>query len=517
MEVLKKILKKIFKKKKKEKKIETSDTIIPTCISDHEKEANHQNINKPRNLWKNVNYRKYQMHAIISPIDPITKSKEIHDRVVYMKDLEKRKEVYGICGECNEPGTGLDWCQPCNAKRFRENFKNWTSGNKDIDELIQYSQLNSLHYTKCLEWIPFEHFKKVTYITSGGFGKIYSAEWPEGFLGCWNIEKQKWYRYTDCKVALKSLDNSSIINTDFLNEIKSHLQIYLWNIIYCYGITQDPSTKDYMMVFQYCQNGNLRNFYLNKPEEDILKLNYLLRIANGLLNIHNAGKIHKDFHIGNILVGDTILISDLGMCQSENKNDDEKSEEIYGVLPYMAPEVLRGNQYTKAADIYSFGIMMNEYFSDEIPFNDTPHDYILATEICKGLRPKISEGTPQFLEELIIKCWDNNAENRPTAEVVFLTLKKWDEMRHKDGEIRSQIEKYEEIRINRLKTRLNSSNSASITTHPQAIYTSRLLNFKDLPEPVNSSASTNPISECFDVQLSELDLNEINQENNDTE
>ena len=54
-----------------------------------------------------------------------------------MEDLEKRKEAYGICGECNEPDTGDRWCQPCNAKRFKENFKNWTSGNKDIDELIQ--------------------------------------------------------------------------------------------------------------------------------------------------------------------------------------------------------------------------------------------------------------------------------------------------------------------------------------------------------------------------------------------
>jgi hypothetical protein len=41
-----------------------------------------------------------------------------------MEDLEKRKQVYGICGECNEPGTGEKWCQPCNAKRFKDNFKN---------------------------------------------------------------------------------------------------------------------------------------------------------------------------------------------------------------------------------------------------------------------------------------------------------------------------------------------------------------------------------------------------------
>ena len=134
-------------------------------------------------------------------------------------DLEKRKEVYGICGECNEPGTGERWCQPCNAKRFKENFKNWTSGNKNIDEFIQQSQPNALYCSKCLEWIPFEKFENVTYITRGGFGKIYSANWPEGNIEFWNTKNQKWNRESDIKVALKSLDNSSDISTDFLNEV----------------------------------------------------------------------------------------------------------------------------------------------------------------------------------------------------------------------------------------------------------------------------------------------------------
>ena len=137
-----------------------------------------------------------------------------------MEDLEKRKEVYGICGECNEPGTGQSWCQPCNAKRFEENFKNWTSGNKDIDELIQYSQLNAVYYLKYLEWIPFENFKDtITYIAKGGFGKIHSAEWSEGYIVYWDIENQKWKRVNNIEVALKSLDDSSCISTEFLNKV----------------------------------------------------------------------------------------------------------------------------------------------------------------------------------------------------------------------------------------------------------------------------------------------------------
>ena len=144
-----------------------------------------------------------------------------------MEDLEKRKEVYGICGECNEPGTGCYWCQPCNAKRSKENFKNWTSGNKNIDELIQYSQLKAVLNDQHLEWIPFEKFQNVSYITRGGFGKIYSAEWPEGVIIYWDIENQKWFRLSNKKVALKSLDDSSDISTDFLNEVIKFILLYI--------------------------------------------------------------------------------------------------------------------------------------------------------------------------------------------------------------------------------------------------------------------------------------------------
>ncbi|CAB4438283.1 unnamed protein product [Rhizophagus irregularis] len=93
-------------------------------------------------------------------------------------------------------------------------------------------------------------------------------------------------------------------------------------------------------------------------------------------DIHNAGKVHKDFHSGNILLDNSYpFVSDLGMCRPANIKKSVKEEGIYGVLPYMAPEVLCGYQYTKAADIYSFGIIMNEFLSEEFPFiNNIPHD-----------------------------------------------------------------------------------------------------------------------------------------------
>ncbi|EXX51581.1 Ste20p [Rhizophagus irregularis DAOM 197198w] len=423
--------------------------------------------------------------------DTITESDEpsFTLKKVNIMDLEKRKKVYGICGECNEPGTGWRWCQPCNAKRFTDNFKNWTSENKNIDELIQQSQINSFHFTKCLEWIPFEKFENVTYLTRGGFGKIYSADWPEGHINYWDIENQIWKLCPNVKVALKSLDDSSNMNNDFLNEIKYYISghFYCIQTVICYGITKDPDTKDYMMVLPYYGSGSLRNNLTNDLGYEN-KIQYLYWIIDGLSTIHNAGKVHKDFHSGNVLIEKGIpIISDLGMCQPV---DDNERKGVFGVIPYMAPEVLRGYKYTKAADIYSFGIMMNELMSEEIPHNDIPHDHFLVVKICKGFRPKISENTPKLIVDLIIKCWDAKAENRPTAKELCQILREYvGKITGKFGEIYSQIKECEEIKENKLKSKTIENKSENLQTHPQAIYTSRLLNFDNLPEPVNSTDS----------------------------
>jgi serine/threonine protein kinase len=256
-----------------------------------------------------------------------------------------------------------------------------------------------------------------------------------------------------------------------------------------------------MMVLRYCSDGNLRN-YLNKSNrymEYRSKIDELFRISRGLLYIHNAGKVHKDFHSGNILInsGTFPYISDLGMCQPANKQL-VKEEGVYGVLPYMAPEVLRGHQYTKAADIYSFGIIMNEFLSEEIPYNDIPHDEFLAIKICKGLRPKISKDVPKLLVDLVIRCWDAEIENRPTTKELCQILKKWyDDIEFsknsengensQNSEIYSQIVECDKIGEKKFENMSDEDKSKNIQTHPQAIYTSRLLNFKNLPKPVNSS------------------------------
>ena len=105
------------------------------------------------------------------------------------------------------------------------------------------------------------------------------------------------------------------------------------------------------------------------------------------------------------------------------------------------------SQYTKAVDIYSFGVIKNEFISEEIPYNDIPHNQILTVRICNGLRPKISEETRKLIAGFITICWDANPEKRSTAKELYHILKKWDsEVDSSDGEYDIDSEIYTQIK-----------------------------------------------------------------------
>ena len=147
------------------------------------------------------------------------------DKLILNEELNNRYKHYGLCKECKQPNTDYRyWCQSCNGKRFQQNFQNWTSGNHDIDELIQRTQLNAKGYWEILEWIEYDRFENIEYLAKGGFGTTYKATWKDGCIFRWDSENNQWKRYKhndeSHPVALKCLHDSQDITVEFLNEVR---------------------------------------------------------------------------------------------------------------------------------------------------------------------------------------------------------------------------------------------------------------------------------------------------------
>ncbi|GBC21867.2 kinase-like domain-containing protein [Rhizophagus irregularis DAOM 181602=DAOM 197198] len=139
------------------------------------------------------------------------------------------------------------------------------------------------------------------------------------------------------EIALKRLNDSQYISVEYLNELQIHWDYCRENnnLLKFYGTTKDPVTKEFMMIVQFSEMGNLRSI-LSKDFNNILwkdKITSLFKLSFDLDKLHNIG-----FYFG--------LSGPLNKQKSDGK--------ICGVLPYVAPEVLNKEPYTTSSDIYSF-------------------------------------------------------------------------------------------------------------------------------------------------------------------
>lgn len=130
------------------------------------------------------------------------------------------KYYYGDCPICNEKRTGELWCQKCESLSYKNNFGKWTSGNEEVDLLIQKTQVSAKKNIEIWEWIPYENFTNIKYLAEGGFSVVKLATWLDGPRDVFNRDIQKVERRPNEKVILKILKNSQNINADFLKEVR---------------------------------------------------------------------------------------------------------------------------------------------------------------------------------------------------------------------------------------------------------------------------------------------------------
>ena len=87
---------------------------------------------------------------------------------------------------------------------------------------------------------------------------------------------------------------------------------------------------------------------------------------------------------------------------------------MYGVIPYIAPEIFKGSPFSKESDVYCIGMIMWELTTGCKPFASVGHDIDLIIKILDGERPEITEDTPECFANLMKSCWDPDPKKRPS-------------------------------------------------------------------------------------------------------
>ncbi|RHZ61605.1 hypothetical protein Glove_346g115 [Diversispora epigaea] len=367
------------------------------------------------------------------------------------------------------------------------------SGNINIDNLIKKSQSskNTSTFSPFLEWVPYDEFKNIKYIAEGGFSQIYKATWKANN----GISDEGTIRRSETEVVLKVLNNSQNVDSEFVKELKHLVHCNSdEKIIKCFGVTQDPQTKNYVFILEYARNGDLHHFIYKNFEEFTWKkkILYLCDIVEGIKEIHKKKIIHRDLHSGNILVSQLYaIISDLGFSQPAS-NGSRKSQ-IYGIIPYMAPELFRYQPYSYASDIYSLGMIMWQLTSGHRPFHDREH-LKLVLDILDGKRPEITDDTPECWANIMKRCWHSDPSQRPTIQEISKLsgeFKPFDESENYIKEYRPdyydiwiEFKKAEDKRLEMIKSKKPFVKNPGYE-HPNSRYYSTSLN--SILESINST------------------------------
>ena len=147
---------------------------------------------------------------------------------------------------------------------------------------------------------------------------------------------------------------------DFMQELNLMRQLSHPNITKVLGAcTKQDGTM--LMVTELLRRGNL--YSVLHVDRRKLKLSWLVKLASemasGMGYLHGRRIIHRDLKSLNLLLGDdwNMKITDFGLSRVSTANSQSVMTGQVGTCHWMAPELIRGDQYTEKVDVYSFGMV----------------------------------------------------------------------------------------------------------------------------------------------------------------
>ncbi|GAM17794.1 hypothetical protein SAMD00019534_009690 [Acytostelium subglobosum LB1] len=211
---------------------------------------------------------------------------------------------------------------------------------------------------------------------------------------------------------------------DFLKEVAIMGLINHPNLLKLEGACIIPRNMDstFMIVTEIMHKGTLWDVVKKSHPLPLMTIiRHALSVARGLAYLHSIDMIHRDIKAANILVdkNDFAKVGDFGLSRVISNIN---MTAVAGTPKWEAPECLAGEQYTSAADVYSFGMMMYEMVTGEEPYPEIQTIVELVRTVYeKKQKPKIPSFVNHSMSSLIKDCL-RSQKKRPTMAQIIQKL-----------------------------------------------------------------------------------------------
>lgn len=294
------------------------------------------------------------------------------------------------------------------------------------------------------EFIGNERFSVVRRLGAGGMGVVYEA-----------IDTDR-----DCRIALKTIvagDATSIYR--FKQEFRSLVEIVHPNLVTLYELFSDSETFFFTMelvngvdLLTYVRhtaerigwaNTNLTSSLPVNDRDTIRMVNpatvgdadiqcnigllrrCLMQLIQGVVAIHDAGKLHRDLKPSNILVttAGRVRILDFGLVMEMNPAEQSRQDMLAGTAAYMAPEQAMGKTLSEATDWYAVGVILYEALTGVLPYSGSLIQIIQAKQQIDPNPPStLVQGVPPELERLCLQLLQRDPQKRPGGQDILRIL-----------------------------------------------------------------------------------------------
>ncbi|MBR2042931.1 MAG: protein kinase [Clostridia bacterium] len=220
-------------------------------------------------------------------------------------------------------------------------------------------------------------------------------------------------------VAVKILKEEYVSNEEFIrrfkNESKAIAVLSHPNIVKVFDVSFGETLQ--YIVMEYIDGITLKQHI---EQQGSLRwkdaLHFAVQILRGIQHAHDRGIVHRDVKPQNIMVlaDGTIKVTDFGIARFARSEQKTITDKAIGSVHYISPEQARGDNTDEKSDIYSFGVILYEMLTGQLPFQAESAVSVAIMQLQRepDLPTSINGSIPEGLEQITMHAMQKNCEKR---------------------------------------------------------------------------------------------------------